>query len=76
MLLLTNKWYNFVYHFQSHVIKETNEEYYKSEYLGGGVGIQKIKLVVLAMLLYKVFRKLKHKRKTNKLNIFPNFVFF
>lgn len=36
MLLLTNKWYNFVYHFQSHVIKETNEEYYKSEYLGGG----------------------------------------
>lgn len=49
MLLLTNKWYNFVYHFQSHVIKEAIEGYYKSDFffLGGGVGIQKIKLVGL-----------------------------
>lgn len=56
MLLLTNKWYNFVYHFQSHVIKEAIEGYYKSDFFfwGGGVGIQKIKLVVLAMLLYKL----------------------
>lgn len=38
MLLLTNKWYNFVYHFQSHVIKEAIEGYYKSDFffLGGG----------------------------------------
>lgn len=38
MLLLTNKWYNFVYHFQSHVIKEAIEGYYKSDYFfwGGG----------------------------------------
>lgn len=37
MLLLTNKWYNFVYHFQSHVIKEATEGYYKSDFfLGGG----------------------------------------
>lgn len=47
MLLLTNKWYNFVYHFQSHVIKEAIEGYYKSDFFRGGVGIQKIKLVVL-----------------------------
>lgn len=40
MLLLTNKWYNFVYHFQSHVIKEAIEGYYKSDlfFFGGGGG--------------------------------------
>lgn len=36
MLLLTNKWYNFVYHFQSHVIKEAIEGYYKSDFFRGG----------------------------------------
>lgn len=38
MLLLTNKWYNFVYHFQSHVIKEAIEGYYKSDFFLGGGG--------------------------------------